>query len=242
MIHETTERRPKAAARICSAPALARRCRLLLIVAFTVLASHAGSALAQPESITNVELKLLPEYCADTQTFNGYGMQPYNWSPNAPKWLSLMGQGFWSMHHYCWALIRLGRIKMSTPPVIQKGLRQAALSDLGFVVQNSPPDFVMLPEIYTKIGEVELGLRKESDAQQAFEQARALKPDYWPAYSLWAQHLMIIGRRADARSVVEAGLAHAPNSKTLQSMYRDLGGDPAAVKQAPPPAQREPPR
>jgi len=242
MILTTTARRSRPATQIFSVQARTGLGRLLRTLVFGAFAAHAGIALAQPESITNLEMKLLPEYCPDTQTFNGYGMQPYNWSPNAPKWLALMGEGFWTMHHYCWALIRLGRIKMSTPPVIQKGLRQAALSDLAFIIQNSPPDFVMLPEIYTKVGDVLLALRQDTDAEQAFEKARTLKPDYWPAYTLWAQHLIVIGRRADARSVVEAGLANAPDSKTLQSLYRDLGGDPASLKQAPPAAQRELPR
>jgi hypothetical protein len=208
-------------------------CRTALVIVLALLLAHPLPALAQPDNITSVEIALLPQYCADAQTFNGWGSQEYNRSPNAPKWLAVMGTGFWAMHHYCWALIRLARIKSSMPPVIQNGHREAALADLYFVVRNTSPDFVMLPEIYTKIGEVNLSLREEGAADEAFARARALKPDYWPAYSRWADHLIVVGQKAKARAVVEDGLAHAPTSTTLQRMYRELGGNPANVRAAP---------
>jgi len=214
--------------------------RLLPALAAALLLAQGSEALAQPADITQTEMSLLPQYCADAQTFNGWGQSEYNRSPNAPKWLALMGNGFWTMHHYCWALIRLGRIKSNTPPVIQTGHREAALGDLYFVVKNTPPDFIMLPEIYTKIGEVDLALRRITDASEAFARARDLKPDYWPAYSHWAEYLMLTGQKAKAREVLEAGLANAPSNATLQSMYRELGGNPGTVKPAPVTQKREP--
>lgn len=219
---------------------LARIVRSVLVLATALLLGHAGHALAQPDNITQLEVALLPEYCADAQTFNGWGDQVYNRSPNAPKWLALMGKGFWAMHHYCWALIRLGRIKSNTPPIIVKGHRLAALGDLGFVIQNTPPDFIMLPEIYTKVGEVLLQLKRDGEADDAFMKARSLKPDYWPPYARWAEHLMVTGQKAKARETLEAGLAYVPTSTTLQSMYRELGGDPAHVPRAPVAEKREP--
>ena len=200
-----------------------------LFALFTVaLLAWSPFALAQPELITNAEIAMLPAYCPDTQTFGQggqhWGAQPYNWSPNAPKWLDLMGKGFWTMHHYCWALIRLRRAERpGTPAVIQKGHRQAALGDLSFVIENSPPDFIMLPEIYTKYGEVELLLKNYADADEAFAKARALKPDYWPAYLQWAEYLRQRGQKAKARELVQQGLSHAPDSKPLQQLLSMLG-------------------
>jgi tetratricopeptide (TPR) repeat protein len=187
-------------------------------------------ALAQPELITNAELAMLPAYCSDTQTFGlggqHWGSQPYNWSPNAPKWLELMGKGFWTMHHYCWALIRLRRAERpGLAPVLQKGHRQAALGDLSFVIENSPPDFIMLPEVYTKYGEVELLLKNYAGAEEAFAKARALKPDYWPAYFQWAEYLRQRGQKGKARKLIQEGLSHAPDAKPLQQLLSVLGED-----------------
>jgi tetratricopeptide (TPR) repeat protein len=193
-----------------------------------VLLTWGRLAFAQPELITNAEIAMLPAYCPDTQTFGHggqhWGGQSYNWSPNAPKWVDLMGQGFWAMHHYCWALIRLRRAERpGTLPVIQKGHRQAALGDLKFVIENSPPDFVMLPEVYTKVGEVQLLLGNYADADLAFTKARSLKPDYWPAYFQWAQYLRQRGQKAKARDLVQEGLLHAPNAKPLKELLSTLG-------------------
>jgi tetratricopeptide (TPR) repeat protein len=204
--------------------------RTIFALITVALLAWSPFVLAQPELITNAEIAMLPAYCPDTQTFGHggqhWGAQSYNWSPNAPKWVELMGNGFWALHHYCWALIRLRRAERpGTPAVIQKGHRQAALGDLNFVIENTPPDFILLPEIYTKVGEVQLLLKNYADAEEAFAKARTLKPDYWPAYLQWAEHLRQRGQKAKARELVEEGLSHAPDSKPLQQLLSVLGED-----------------
>jgi tetratricopeptide (TPR) repeat protein len=176
----------------------------------------------KPDNITPAEMAMLPPYCPDTSTF-GSGDAYSNTSPNAPRWVALMGKGFWAMHHYCWALINLSRIQRpSTPPVIRQGIREAALGDMKYVIDNTPPDFVVLPEIYTKMGEVQLALNREADANASFSKARALKPDYWPPYYQWADHLRRNGRKEQARQVVDEGLKNAPQAKSLLQLKADL--------------------
>lgn len=194
-----------------------------------LLASSCVSA-GMPTNISKSEMALIPAYCRDAQTF-GYGDAYYNTSPNAPKWVAMMGKGFWAIHHYCWALINLTRAERpSTPPVIRKGLREGAISDMNYVLEHTTPDFVLLPEIYTKIGEVQLLLKNPAAARDAYAKASVLKPDYWPAYSQWAEYLETTGNKAQARAVVEDGLAHAPSSQTLRRMHVELGGDPASIR------------
>ena len=213
-------------------------------VAIALLAFSA-TALAQPDNITQAEIAMLPVYCPDTQTFGQggrrWGDQPYNWSPNAPKWVDMMGKGFFAMHHYCWTLIRLRRAERpGTPPVIQQGHREAALGDISFVIQNTPPDFIMLPEIYTKRGEVLLLLKRDPEANEAFATARSLKPDYWPAYFHWAEYLRQRGQKAKAKSLVEEGLSYSPGAKPLEQLLVTLGGNPAKVRAAPTPKPTTP--
>jgi len=184
----------------------------------------------KPSDITDAEMALLPEYCADAQTFK-YGDAYYNTSPNAPKWVGLMGNGFWSIHHYCWALLNLGRAqKPSTSTAVRQFSRESAIEDMKYVIANTTPDFVLLPEIYTKIGDVQLSLKRAPEARDAFAQARSLKPDYWPAYLHWAEYLRQIGQKSDARAVAEEGLSYSPGAKPLQRLFAELGGNPTDIK------------
>ena len=183
----------------------------------------------KPEDITDAEMALLPPYCADANTFK-YGDASNNPSPNAPKWIGMMGPGFWHIHHYCWALINLNRAqRASMPPSVQAFTRQDAIEDMYYVIHNTTSDFVILPELYTKIGEVYLQLKRPRNAETAYSKAWELRPDYWPPYVQWATYLAQAGQRERARQVAQEGLKHAPTSQTLQKMVDDLGGSDRAA-------------
>lgn len=199
--------------------------RLLLGLALMGLAGTA--AANKPDDITEAEMKLLPAYCVDTMGFN-YGDAYSNTSPRAGHWVALMGKTFWAMHHYCWAHINMSRSRRAgISPQLRQALWEGIRGDYGYVIKNATPDFIMLPEIYTRIGEVELLLGHPDKAGEAFGRARQLKPDYWPAYSHWAEFLMKIGRRPEAMKVVISGLENAPGAKVLLEQYRVLGGKKA---------------
>jgi hypothetical protein len=102
---------------------------ILLLLVFSVLP---GLSIAnKPANITPAEMALLPSYCRDTQGF-GYGDAYYNTSPNAPKWVAMMGKDFWHMHHYCWALINIRRSERASLSENEKlALRKSALGVFG---------------------------------------------------------------------------------------------------------------
>jgi tetratricopeptide (TPR) repeat protein len=212
--------------------------RLLLILAASMLTLTSAARADKPAHITETEMALLPAYCPDTQTFK-YGGEGSNESPNAQKWVALMGRPFWTMHHYCWALLNLARAQKPTmAPNIRDATRDGAIGDMMFVIENSPPDFIMLPEIYTKIGEVQLLLKRPAQARDSFAKARTLKPDYWPPYFHWGEYLRQNGQTAQARELVAEGLSYSPDAKVLQRLLITLGGDPASIprRSASPPA------
>ena len=119
--------------------------------------------------------------------------------------------------------------KAGVPAHERKAMWEAARGDYGYVVGNAPLDFILLPEIYTRIGEVEILLDHTNKADEAFAHARKLKPDYWPAYSHWAIFLMKIGRRPEALKIVASGLQYSPDAKVLLGLFRDLGGKPSDI-------------
>ncbi len=174
-------------------------------------------------------MALLPTYCADTMGFK-YGDSHYNTSPRAPGWVAQMGNSFWAMHHYCWALINVHRARFPGVGAAQRrGLLESAIGDIGYVLKNSPPDFIMLPELYLRIGEISMLLGHTSQASDAYAKARELKPDYWPAYAQWAEVLIKLGMKDKAAVLLREGLSRMPQANVLQKLYRSIGGDPASI-------------
>lgn len=201
-----------------------------------MLLSSNLSLAGKPQNVTSAEMALLPPYCPDTMGF-GYGDAYHNTSPNANRWVAMMGKDFWHMHHHCWALINIRRAERASVPASEKlRLRKEAIIDFRYVANNARQDFVMLPEIYTWIGRTELLLRNGRAAGEAFSRARMLKPDYAPAYTHLAEFLAGQGNRKEALKLLLDGLDHAPQAKGLLQLYRELGGKPENLpKDKPPP-------
>lgn len=190
-----------------------------------VLLARPLTLLADPQDVTAAEMKLLPRYCPDTEAYN-----PDRSSVRYQYWLSLLGNSFKGLHHYCWAQITMMRSqKVGISRQARQAMWESARGDYGYVLKTSTPDFVLLPEIYTRVGEVELLLAHPDKASEAFARARQLKPDYWPAYSHWAEFLISIGRRPEALKVVVSGLAQSPDAKVLLEQFRVLGGKPSDI-------------
>lgn len=195
--------------------------RLALVFVLVILPALALAG--KPKSITSQEMALIPRYCAYAQTFGSN----YEHSPEGKQWASRFGgRSFHAIHHYCWGQINLQRaLRSSTPRQERQYLLGTIIADYEYVIENSARDFVLLPEILTRKGEVELLRSLPNDANKSFAQARALKPDYWPAYSAWAEFLIRAGKKAEAKSIVKSGLEHSPDSRTLRDLYRLLGGN-----------------
>lgn len=202
----------------------------------------AGVAHAnKPKNIEESEMQLIPPYCPHTMGFK-YGDAYSRTSPMAKHWVGRMGESFWHMHHYCWARINLNRAqKAGTPQQERKGLLEQVRNDYNYVIERAPGDFIMLPEVYTRLGEVELLLGNPNKAKAAFDRARAQKPDYWPAYSYWAEFLLKKGQRPEALKTTAIGLSYAPDSKVLRELFRVLGGKPSDIPPRPAEKTTEPP-
>ncbi|EXI73324.1 MAG TPA: tetratricopeptide repeat protein [Candidatus Accumulibacter sp.] len=204
--------------------------RLLLRLACVVgLWALTGLASGQVQNMTAAELAAAPRYCPYTQSWGRSGT-PDAPSAEAKRWVAIMGPTFWHLHHYCWGKMNLQRAMRSTTTEQQKKhLLGTVVGDYWYVVKNGSRDFILLPEIYVGIGEIELRRERPQEANKAFAEARALKPDYWPAYSHWAEFLMRSGQKAEAKQLVRTGLEYNPDAKTLREQYRLLGGNPAEI-------------
>ena len=205
-----------------------------------LIAFGSAAHAQQPSNISDGELALLPQYCRDRfvlETSNRHRDIP----PLAVYWISKMGQSFWAMHHYCWAKINQRRI-FATESATKWRMDQlvGVIGDLGYVLKNSPPDFIMLPEIYSALGEVELLRKNPAAAIGHFNTARKLKPSYPPPYQMWSEYLLSTGKNDEAKALLKVGLEHNSTAVNLQVMYKKLGGDPKTIVPVDPPAALAP--
>ena len=196
-------------------------------------------ALAVMVKLTPGELAMLPAYCPDTQGF-GYGDAYSNTSPRAGHWVGLMGKSFWAMHHHCFGIYKMRTAALpGTPALARKHNLEGAVGEFNYVIENTPPNFIMLPEVFRMRGDAQLKLSRLADANESYAVARRLKPDYAPAYINWADELIRTGLKKSALALLESGLRVAQDSKELRASYAKLGGNAEAFIKALPPA---PPR
>jgi len=116
-------------------------------------------------------------------------------------------------------------MRSSTSPGQRLFLLSTVTDDFEYSIRGSAKGFALLPELLTRNGEVYLRRSLPNEANKSFAQARALKPDYWPAYSGWVEFLIYSGKKAEAKRLIEAGLKYSPNAKVLREQYRLLNSN-----------------
>ena len=202
--------------------------RTLAACLVSIAISPAGAA---PQNITAGELALLPAFCQDAQTFNGWE-QYVRESPRAPYWISKMGRSFWDIHHFCWAGVHVLR---AGQPGLQAQHRvtmlEAAIDDYAYIIRKAAPGMVLLPELYYRTGDLQRQLGQYGLAIESFNRSRTEKPDYWPPYVGHAEILLLSNQRAQAKAVLEDGLKLMPDEPALKSRLARLnpGGSGAAA-------------
>lgn len=194
------------------------------LVATTLAMLGSGVVRAQPDNMTLGELALTPPVCQDVQGIPATGwVQHFRHSPRTGYWVGMLGDTFWAMHHYCWALIWLHRASAAgVQPALRDHWRRTAIADFYYVVRFSKAEFVLLPELYYRIGEVHRLLREPGKALDAFQKSREIKPDYWPAYAGLSDTESEVGRLDAARAHIKAGLELMPQEPALLARMRAL--------------------
>lgn len=192
-----------------------------------VLVCGGANAQIQPlrehitfRGMTPGEFAVLPEWCYDSQGGpygSPEGPEGLNRSPRAAQWVGAMGKDFWHLHHYCWALRDVYRTRLPDTNERERGFLLArAVSDLVYTIQHCQSTMPLMPEVYLYLGDVYLMQGNRDGAHRAYEQSRQLKPDYWPAYTRWADYLIGLRLWEAARPLLEEGLSHSPGSDEIK--------------------------
>ncbi len=176
---------------------------------------------------------MLPRYCLHTQFFRDrVGRSP----DEVERWISIMGPSFHHMHHYCWGMMKTNRaIFFTRTRHFRMFYLNDAILEFDYVIRNATPNFVMLPEIFTKKGENLIRVGRGLDGIQDLQRAIELKPDYWPPYAALSDYYKETGDRAKARESLEKGLSASPNTKALMQRLAALDAPQSKRKNDPPP-------
>ncbi len=198
-----------------------RRCSssgALLVTALLFFSGSAGAGYA----MTAKDMQMLPSYCSQLSADN------YEANAQAYRIAGSFPAGMPHGHHYCHGLKSIARAtaQSTNRREIQENL-QAAVGEFRYVLGHtgvSSEYYPYLAMVRADLGRVYDRLGKPGDSSQEFMEAIRLKPDYVAAYIGLIDFYRKLGNRGEALKVAQDGLAHVPESKTLQRRYRDLGG------------------
>lgn len=198
------------------------RYRLVLALGLA-LAGHQLAVANAPENVTPGEVARLPEFCPDTFSFTR------QWAKEAPTprqayWQSLVGTTFWAMHHYCWGLIAAHRsMAAGVTPAQKEHLLHTAIRDLQYVVNEAPPNWILLPELHTRIGDFFEQRGRYVEAMENQQRSMSLKPDYWPPYVALIRMHVKWGKRQQSEQVLIDGLTRMPGQPQIMAAAKRAG-------------------
>ena len=162
-------------------------------------------------TFTPGELSRLPEYCQFQMGMPGRD------TARGAYYVAALGKTLDDIHHYCRGLRDVMFSQTFALPANHRhGLLTRAAGEVEYMVKTNPDTLVLMPEIHYRLGEIMLDMGRVPEAQAAFEKSRALKPDYWPAYTRWADFLIKNKQLEQARQVIEEGLKHSPDGPELK--------------------------
>lgn len=199
-----------------------RRIIKSMLPAFGAVLLFLFSSPLRAIEMTEAEYLLLPEFCRAQGNVSKY-FEKYLIAERKRQLESSFGSNYQHFHHYCWALVAISRAYSTSADYNQRRAHAlGAVHDMGYVLERATANFVLLPEIYTKLGEAYLLARDDVNAEKSFRKAWELKSDYWPPYVWWAQRLMQLGKTQEALAVAESGRKNAPGVKALENLIAEI--------------------
>lgn len=139
-------------------------------------------------------------------------------------------------HHYCSALQALGTLYASRIPLERRTAMVEVENGVRYVISHVPADHYLMPEVYALYGKALYLNKSHASAESNLMKALQLDPAHGPVYATLIHLYLDTKRQSQAEKTVRAGLAHVPDSKSLNRLARQLG---VSVKPEPPAKQKE---
>lgn len=214
-------------------------------LALTLAIAPSPAGASRPTTIEDHEWAMVPNWCRDAGAGFSVTSNPELYQSGLAKVkdpsvrakiMSLDRSGCGGYHHYCYALLWSNRANLD---LIQKedsqiaGLLADALGDFGFVLNASKPGCALLPDIYTKIGEIQMQVDKPGEAEANFKKALEIAHGYPQAFMGLSDLFESQGQTDKSIAVLHEGLKVNPQSNALKKKLARIEGRAAASGNAP---------
>ena len=120
------------------------------------------------------ELPLLPSYCTCKLRSDDprWRRKCYKWEDKFRAY-GARGRDVIHIHHYCSGLLMLSRVQRGVGE--RSALLKKAESQFTYMITHSSPEFILMPEIYLKMGQTQQMLGQPIKAMEYFNRAKRLK-------------------------------------------------------------------
>lgn len=187
---------------------------------------------------SNEEVLALPRYCQLRLAAQELRARRNKHVGGAPaqelaRWGDLMGQGWGSFHHYCWALGWKARYDRAITEQTgdQQQIRHTlhrTIAELDYVLgsmssSNKQKQFPLLTELYMLRGTANRGLERTQASVQDFINAIGTRKDFTAAYIALSDALVALNDYRQAKEVLEVGIQYATDSESLRRRLESLG-------------------
>jgi tetratricopeptide (TPR) repeat protein len=168
-------------------------------------------------------MAMVPRYCIHSQGFRDK-VPGGNNPAEIERWSALMGQvAFHHIHHYCGGLMETNRAMFLSRTRAERDFYLShAIVEFDYVIDRTPPDFRLLPEILAKKGANLIRLGQGPRAIAELQRAIELRQDYWPPYAELSDYYKDAGDLRKAREYLETGLSHSPSAEGLKRRLTEL--------------------
>ena len=136
-------------------------------------------------------------------------------SPDYQMWVKRVGEDFNNVHHYCAGLHTLNLALKEQNPSEQQAKFRGAVNEISYVPSHSAPDFKLLPRIFYDMGQVYQYMGQIDDAIEAQQKSISLYQKTSFPYAALSDLYEKKNMKSEAKSILETGLKHNPNSKIL---------------------------
>ena len=176
------------------------------------------SSSAWADMVENLsELALLPQYCRGADSIRRISKD----TTPVEQYKAIYGYSYIHIHHYCFALNAENKALRMKPGDRRVKLTYS-LVDYKYVLDRAPPDFILLPEIYTSRARVFFTLKRDGEAVADLFKAIQLKADYSPAYARLSEYYQRIDDKSNAIKILEQGLSYTKNPTNTTFFIRRL--------------------
>lgn len=180
----------------------------LILLLFLTISCPSARAINAIQDIS--ELALLPTYCRGTQqirTISG-DTKPLE------EYVAIYGEAFLHLQHYCWALSGENKLPKMRDENQRQSERISILGNIQYVLDRSPLNFSLLPEMYISKARILFKMDRDVEAIGVLFKLTQLRPDYGPAYDQLGDYYQRIGDKRSAIATYEQGILNSPKDNT----------------------------